>query len=88
MNEFLKMDVFFFTTTVSVVVFSILGVVVFVKVSRILKNIEHISQQISLESDNVRHDLAEVRDDIRRGKGKLKSLWGLFGKISKRASKK
>lgn len=81
------MDIFFFTTTVAVVVFSILGIVVFVKVSRILKNIEHISQQVSLESDNVRHDLAEVRDDIRRGKGKLKSLWGLFGKISKRTSK-
>jgi membrane protein implicated in regulation of membrane protease activity len=87
MNEFVKMDVFFFITTVAVVLFTAFGVVIFLRFSRILKNIEHISQQVSLESDNIRGDLAEVRSDIRRGKGKLKSLLGFFGKLSKRASK-
>lgn len=80
MNEFLKMDVFFFITTVAVVMLMILGVVVFLKVSRILGHIEHISEQISLESDSIRTDLAEVRADIKKGRGRLKSLFNFFGK--------
>lgn len=87
MNDFLKMDIFFFVTTVAVVPFAILGAIVLWRVSRVLKNIEHISEQVALESDNIRFDLAEVRGDIRRGKGKLKSLFSLFSKTAKRASK-
>lgn len=87
MNEFLKMDIFFFITTIAVGVFLIIGVIVFLKVSRILGHIEHVSKQVSLESDSIRNDLVEVRRDIREGKGRLKSLFNFFGKVSKRASK-
>ncbi|MDP1707271.1 MAG: hypothetical protein Q8L30_01845 [bacterium] len=87
MDDFLKMDIFFFVTTVAVVLFVFLGAVVTWRISRVLKNIEHISEQVALESDNIRLDLAEVRSDIRRGKGKLKSLFDFFKKTTKRASK-
>ncbi|MFA6585434.1 MAG: hypothetical protein WCS97_03250 [Candidatus Paceibacterota bacterium] len=87
MNEFIKMDTFFFITTVAVVLFTTLGVVVLWRFLRILKNIEHISEQASLESDNIRTDLASIRADIRHGKNWLKSLLGFFGKVGKRASK-
>jgi len=87
MNEFLKMDIFFFVTTAAVVLFAVLGAIVWWRVSRVLKNIEHISEQVALESDNIRLDLAEVRGDIRRGKGRLKSLFSFFSKTAKRASK-
>lgn len=87
MNEFLKMDIFFFVTTVAVVLLT--GVAVFIswRIAQILKHVEHISEQISLESDTVRADLAEVRSDIRKGKGRFKSLFGFFSKTTKRASK-
>lgn len=87
MNEFLKMDIFFFITSVAVVLFMLLGAVVLWRLSRVLKNIEHISEQVALESDTIRGDLALVRSDIRRGRGWLKSLLGFFGKTAKRASK-
>lgn len=88
MNEFLKMDIFFFITSVVVVMLAFFAAVVLWRVARVLKHIEHISEQVALESDSIRGDLAEVRADIRSGKGKLKSLFGFFGKTSKRASKR
>ena len=87
MNEFLKMDIFFAVTTFAVVLLAFFGCVVFWRISRILKNIEHISEQVSLESDSIRADLAGVRADIRHGKGRLKSLFKFFGTRVKRASK-
>lgn len=87
MDDLLKMDIFFFTTTVAVVLITLLGTVVLWRIARVLKNVEHISEQVALESDAVRLDLAEMRSEIRRGKGKLKSLFGFFGKTVKRASK-
>ncbi|MFA6414866.1 MAG: hypothetical protein WC217_01925 [Candidatus Paceibacterota bacterium] len=88
MNEILKMDVFFFVTTIAVVLCGSLCVYALWQVSRVLAHIEHISGQVSLESDSIRADLAGVRADIRRGKGRLKSLFDFFGTRVKRASKK
>jgi membrane protein implicated in regulation of membrane protease activity len=88
MDEFLKMDIFFFVATVAVVVLAFFSAYVLWRLQRVLKNIEHISEQVSLESDNVREDLSELRSDIRHGKGRVKSLFGFFGKFSKRSSKK
>lgn len=87
MNEFLKMDIFFFVTTGAVVLLT--GAVLFMlwRIAQILKHLEHISEQVSLESDTLRADLAEMRSDVRKGKGKLKSLFSFFSKTAKRASK-
>ncbi len=86
MSEFLKMDIFFFVATLAVVLFALLGALVLWRFSRILKHIEHISEQVALESDSIRTDLAEVRSDIKRGKGRLKSFFNFFGTRVKRAS--
>ncbi len=87
MNEFLEMNIFFFVATLAVVLFTFLGTFVLWRFARVLKNIEHISAQVALESDSIRLDLAEVRADIRRGKGRLKSVFGFFDRIARRASK-
>ena len=87
MSEFLKMDIFFFVTTATVVLFACLGAFVIWRFLRILKHIEHFSEQVASESDSIRGDLALVRADIRQGKGRLKSLLGFFSKTAKRASK-
>lgn len=88
MNDFLKMDIFFVVTTI--VVIAIGGLVGYVlwRIARILKHIEHISEQVALEAEAVRGDLAEVRAGIKKGKGKLQSFLELFGKIHRRSSKK
>ncbi|MDP2655112.1 MAG: hypothetical protein Q8P17_00940 [bacterium] len=88
MSEFLKMDIFFFVTTLVVIVVGILIAYVLWRVQRVLKNVEHISEQVAMESDLVRQDLADLRNDVRAGKGRLRSLFGLFGTFAKRSSKK
>jgi hypothetical protein len=80
------MNIFFFITTVAVILITIALTLVLWRISRILKHIEHISEQAALESDDIRHDLASMRTDIRRGKGRLKSLFSFFKKTAKRAS--
>ena len=88
MDEFLKMDIFFFVTTVAVVVLAFFAAYVLWRLQRVLKNIEHISEQVAIESDMVRQDIAEMQSDIRHGKGRIKSLFGFLGKLGKRTTKK
>jgi len=88
MNEFIKMDIFFFVATLAVVLLSGCTVFVLWRIARILRHIENISEQVSLESDSIRNDLAEIRADIQRGKGRLKSLIDFFNTRIKRSSKK
>lgn len=88
MNEFLKMDIFFFVATVAVVALAFFTAFVLWRLERVLRNIEHISEQVTEESDEVRCDLAEMRREVQIGKGRLQSLFGFFGKFTKRASKK
>jgi hypothetical protein len=88
MDPFLKMDVFFVVATLGVVVVSGFAAFALWRLERVLKNVEHISAQVAAESDNVRLDLAEMRADIRRGKGRVKSLLDFFGKTVKRNKEK
>lgn len=87
MSDFLKMDIFFVATTVAVVVVGACASYAFWRLERVLKHIEHISQQVALESDTIRADLAEVRSDIRRGKGRLAAMFDFLQKSGKRAKK-
>jgi CHASE3 domain sensor protein len=80
MNEFLKMDIFFFVTTLLVIVLGICAGYVTWRFQRILKNIEHISEQVAQESDTIREDLAEMRSDVKRGKGRIRALFGFLKK--------
>ncbi len=88
MNEFLKMDVFFFVTTVAVVVITIIAGYVLWQLRRVLKYTEHILKQVAAETDIVREDLVELRSEVRRGKGRIKSLFGFFNRKAKRIRKK
>jgi len=81
MNEFLKMDIFFFVTTVVVILLGVLSAYILWRIGRVLKHIEHISEQVALESDSIRGDLAELRKDVREGKGRVKSFFKFFKKL-------
>jgi hypothetical protein len=74
MNDFLKMDIFFFVTTVVVIIGGVLSAYILWRIGRVLKNLEHISEQAALESDMIRADLAEFRSDVKRGRGKVRSF--------------
>ena len=52
MDTFMKADIFFFITTIAVVIFAILGVIICVYLIQILKNIKRASDRLeqSIES--------------------------------------
>ena len=87
MDEFLKMDIFFFVTTVAVIVLAFFTAFVLWRLERVLKNVEHISQQVAEESDDVRRDIDEMRSDIRRGSSRLKAFFEFLQKFTKRKAK-
>jgi len=88
MDDFLKMDIFFVVTTVVVIVLAFLAAFVLWRLQRIMKNAEHISEQVSLESDSIREDLAGMRSDVRRGKGRIKSFFSFIQKLGKPTRRK
>lgn len=88
MNEFLKMDVFFVVSTVAVLVVTILLGTVLFFVIRILRNVEHVSERVAEESDNIKADLSELRENVRREGASLKHFASFFSGIVKRNSRK
>jgi hypothetical protein len=87
-DAFLKMDVFFVVATAGFVVLGALAALVLVRVNRILANIEHVTEQAALESDHLREDLAELREDIREGGSRIGSALAFFGRVHKRHARK
>ena len=61
MSNFLKMDIFFVVATLAIVVLGVMLGIVLVRALRILKNVEHISENISEESDTIRKDFERLR---------------------------
>lgn len=86
MSEFLKMDIFFFVTTVAVVIVGALVGVALYYVIRILRNVEHVSERVAEESDNIRSDLQELRSNLRKEGAKWRHIANFFGKIVRRNS--
>ena len=88
MDEFLKMDIFFVIASVGVIVLVFFTAFVLWRLERVLRNVEHISQQVAEESDEIRRDIAVMRHEVARGKSRLKSAFSFVTKLMKRKSKK
>lgn len=57
-------DIFFFVTTIFVAVLAIGAVIIFVYVSRILKNIHDVSVLLKNSGANVAEVISKIRDEI------------------------
>lgn len=91
MDEFLKMDLFFVVTTVVVLLLGIFLIVAVVYVIRILRNVDHLSRNISEESDHIRTDLGVLRKNVREEGMKISHFLRFFGGMvgrRKKSSKK
>jgi len=65
MNDFFKMDVFFVVATAAVVVLGALVGVALVRLLRILRHVERISDVVHKEAELVQGDIAGLRRGIR-----------------------
>jgi F0F1-type ATP synthase assembly protein I len=65
MEEVLKADVFFFVTTIAVVILTILGIIISVYLVRILREVEYIARVAREEVDELSDDITEIADGIK-----------------------
>ncbi|HSE34620.1 MAG TPA: hypothetical protein VLB83_00725 [Candidatus Paceibacterota bacterium] len=84
MEDVLKMDIFFVITTVAVIIVTALASVMLYYAIKILKNVEHVSERVSEESDNLAADIADLRDHARKEGLRFKHIADLFSGIVRR----
>lgn len=84
MSEFLKMDIFFFVSTIAVAVVTLLVILILIRVFHILGHVEEISKIVSEEGNLVRGDIADLRTSIRKEGFKFATIISSFGTIIQR----
>lgn len=88
MDDFFRMDVFFVITTVFIIILGVLLSMALYRVIRILKDVEHVSENISKESDLIQEDVAHLRAHVRKEGFRLAHLFSFFRSLVKRHSSK
>ena len=81
MKELIHADVFFFVTTIVVVVLGAIVATLLVYAVSILADLKHISKKIKQGSDDVIEDFRILRERLKSEGFKLVTLGGFFGKF-------
>jgi uncharacterized protein YoxC len=82
MTTLIHADIFFFVTTIAVIVVAAVFAVVGFYFIGILKNVRDISDAVKEETNLIREDIHMAREDIKREGFKLKQLVSLFSRFS------
>lgn len=78
MEDLMKADIFFFITTIAVVVFSLLGAVMLFYGIKIARDIQKIAEIARRESEEIIKDIDDVRGAFKQ---KVVSLIGILSSI-------
>lgn len=68
-------DIFFFITTIAVILFTILAIIILVYVVGIVRSFSYIAKRLQKESDQVADDIAEIRERVKTEGEKVSNLW-------------
>ena len=82
MDPFLKMDIFFFVTTLVVLALGLIMLLIGLKIWRILGHVERIMEIAEEETELIKEDIADLRADIRRRGFGLMSLARFVQKVT------
>ena len=87
MDTFLKADVFFFVTTICIVLITILFIVILIYLIKVFKNIEFLSKKIKEEGEEIISDVHNARIDIKSGVKKASGLISVLSFLNKKRKK-
>ena len=87
MDTLIKADVFFFITTVAIIVLSLLLAVLIIYIIKISKDIKYISNKAKNEADLIAEDLSDLRENVKEKGVKLKYLISFFNNLRKKIIK-
>jgi len=82
MNNLIHADVFFFVTTIAVIVVAAVFTVALFYFIGVLKNVRDVSEAIKEETDLIRDDIRAARENMKRDGFKLKHIVSLFSRFS------
>ena len=89
MDTLVHADIFFFVTTIAVIVIAMLFVIALIYLIKVLNRIKSIAEQVRDETILFREDIHGLRDSVQREGFKLKHLFNFgYDFFKKRASKK
>jgi len=88
MTSIIKADVFFFITSISVVVVGILLTVALVYAIRTLQDIRKFSRRLLKEGDEILTDITEAREYIKKKGGQIATATGVIRRFVSRGRKK
>ncbi len=72
MDSLIKADIFFFITSVAVVVLALLGAVVFGMVIAVLVEVRKIATRTRREVEGIYNDIHAIRSEVREGAGAVR----------------
>lgn len=84
METLAKADIFFFITTIVVIVISITFAVALVYVIRILRRVDEMSERVKKESDAVLEDVASFRQNLKEEGLNFSRVVSFFTKKNKK----
>ena len=88
METIMKSEVFFFITSIAVVIVTILLGILAMYIIRILRNVDDISKKAKDEAGLIKEDIAELRDNIKTEGAKVKHFVNFFNNLKGRKNKK
>ena len=88
MNDFLKQDIFFFITTIAVIIVTVLMAILIIYIIKISKNVKYISEKAKTEADLIAEDISNLRTNVKEHGMKAKHLFDFFSSMAKKAKKK
>ena len=92
MDTLIHADIFFFVTTIVVIVVGILFAIALIYLVMILKRVKNITEAVREETILFREDIHELRGSVKREGFKLKSMlnfgYNIFDRFNGKKSKK
>lgn len=82
MSTLIHADVFFFVTTIAVVVVAVVLTIALVYFIRVLRTVRDVSEAIKEETNLIREDIRVAREDVKREGFKLKHLVSFLSNFS------
>lgn len=84
MDEFLKMDIFFFIASICTAILTVLLAIALFYLIALIRDLKYISGKAKTEADNLSQDIENLRQSVKQKGSQLMRLVNFFSAIIKR----
>ncbi len=88
METLLNANIFFFITTISVILLTGVLVVLLIYLAQVMRNIRDITSQVKKQGEEISKDIDELRSNLKKEGMKFKHWLDFFSKLVNKSKKK